>query len=71
MSPLEAEKAWIDNNPKFYDGPMHQEAVKRNIEKRYAINEFDTRITKFTNLRVKDPIKSSILSFIKTFRSSL
>lgn len=37
MSPLEWELAWIDANRSRYDSPMHAEAVKRNIEKRYEI----------------------------------
>ena len=71
MTPLEAEKAWIDAHPEFYEGPMHQEAVKRNIEKRYAINAFDACITHFVNKRLQDPFKRSILGFVKKFRDSL
>lgn len=34
---LKAELDWIDANIEKYDSPMHAEAVKRNIEKRYVI----------------------------------
>lgn len=38
------ELAWVDDHQHFYDSPMHAEAVKKNIEKRYKILELEARI---------------------------
>lgn len=41
MSALQWELDWIDKHLHLYEGPLHAEAVKRNIEKRYKINELN------------------------------
>jgi len=38
---MQWELDWIDRNVHRYDSPMHAEAVKRNIEKRYYILELE------------------------------
>lgn len=38
------ELAWIDDHLQLYESPMHAEAVKKNIEKRYKIRELEARI---------------------------
>lgn len=38
------ELEWVDKNIHLYDSPLHAEAVKRNIEKRYAILALQARI---------------------------
>lgn len=45
-SALAWELDWIDKNITRYDSPMHALAVKRNIEKRYLINELNNKILK-------------------------
>lgn len=32
------ELEWIDQHPECYEGPLHREAVKRNITARYLMN---------------------------------
>ena len=44
MTALEWELAWIDQNVDRYDSPLHAESVKRNIEKRYQINELERKL---------------------------
>lgn len=41
---MEWELAWIDANRHLYDSPLHAEAVKRNIEKRYRILELEKKL---------------------------
>lgn len=43
---LNWELRWIDDNVHMYDSPMHAEAVKRNIEKRYMVNELISKLNK-------------------------
>lgn len=38
------EFEWIDNNIHRYTSKEHAEAVKRNIEKRYLINQLQNKI---------------------------
>lgn len=38
------ELEWIDQHAHQYDSPMHAEAVKRNIEKRYQLASIEKRI---------------------------
>ncbi len=41
---LQSELDWITKNVALYDSPMHAEAVKRNIEKRYQIAELQAKV---------------------------
>ena len=41
---LEAELDWVDKNPRYYNGPEHQEDVKHNITVNYLIREIEGRI---------------------------
>lgn len=43
---FEAERIWILNHPELYLGPLHQQAVIGNIQKRYELNELRKQIIK-------------------------
>lgn len=43
---LKWELDWIDHNVTRYDSHLHAESVKRNIEKRYLINDLNNKILK-------------------------
>lgn len=46
---MEWELAWIDAHLHLYDSPLHAEAVKRNIEKRYRILELEQQLKDLTS----------------------
>jgi hypothetical protein len=43
-----AERDWILRHPELYLGPLHQQAVIGNIQKRYEINALKRQIQKLT-----------------------
>ncbi len=50
---LKWELDWVDQNVNRYDSSTHAESVKKNIEKRYLINELNNKILKLES-KLKD-----------------